>query len=53
MSRRRLSLRVYIAIAVKLIDAQFPPYGQVIPKGHKKVITVDRLRFVDGSGAPS
>ncbi len=36
-----------IAIAVKLIDAQFPPYDQVIPKEHKKVITVDRGRFVD------
>ena len=36
-----------IAIAVKLIDAQFPPYEQVIPKEHKKVITVDRSRFID------
>jgi DNA polymerase-3 subunit beta len=36
-----------IAIAVKLIDAQFPPYEQVIPKDHKKVITVDRMRFID------
>ncbi len=36
-----------IAIAVKLIDAQFPPYEQVIPKEHTKVITVDRGRFVD------
>lgn len=36
-----------IAIAVKLIDAQFPPYEQVIPKDHKKIITVDRGRFVD------
>jgi DNA polymerase III subunit beta len=36
-----------IAIAVKLIDAQFPPYEQVIPKEHKKIITVDRLRFID------
>ena len=36
-----------IAIAVKLIDAQFPPYEQVIPKEHKKVITVDRVRFID------
>ena len=36
-----------IAIAVKLIDAQFPPYEQVIPKDHKKVITVDRVRFID------
>jgi DNA polymerase-3 subunit beta len=36
-----------IALAVKLIDAQFPPYDQVIPKDHKKVITVDRSRFID------
>lgn len=36
-----------IAIAVKLIDAQFPPYEQVIPKEHKRVITVDRSRFID------
>ncbi|HTR52334.1 MAG TPA: DNA polymerase III subunit beta [Kofleriaceae bacterium] len=36
-----------IAIAVKLIDAQFPPYEQVIPKDHKRVITVDRMRFID------
>jgi DNA polymerase-3 subunit beta len=36
-----------IALAVKLIDAQFPPYDQVIPKDHKKVITVDRVRFAD------
>jgi DNA polymerase-3 subunit beta len=35
------------AIAVKLIDAQFPPYEQVIPKDHKRVITVDRVRFID------
>jgi DNA polymerase-3 subunit beta len=36
-----------IAIAVKLIDAQFPPYEQVIPKEHKKIITVDRGRLID------
>jgi DNA polymerase-3 subunit beta len=36
-----------IAIAVKLIDAQFPPYDAVIPKDHKRVITVDRTRFID------
>jgi DNA polymerase III subunit beta len=36
-----------IAIAVKLIDAQFPPYDQVIPREHKKIITVDRARLVD------
>jgi len=33
-----------IAIAVKLIDAQFPPYDQVIPRDHKKIITVDSAR---------
>jgi len=36
-----------IAIAVKLIDAQFPPFEQVIPKDHKRIITVDRVRFID------
>jgi DNA polymerase-3 subunit beta len=36
-----------IAIAVKLIDAQFPPYEQVIPREHKKIITIDRLRLID------
>lgn len=37
-----------LAIAVKLIDAQFPPYEQVIPKDHKRIITIDRVRFIDG-----
>jgi DNA polymerase III subunit beta len=37
-----------IAIAVKLIEAQFPPYEQVIPKDHKRIITIDRIRFIDG-----
>jgi DNA polymerase-3 subunit beta len=36
-----------IAIAVKLIDAQFPPYEQVIPRDHKKIITIDRMRLID------
>ena len=36
-----------IALAVKLIDAQFPPYEQVIPKDHKRIITIDRVRFID------
>ncbi len=30
-----------------LIDAQFPPYDQVIPRDHKKIITVDRMRLID------
>lgn len=36
-----------IAIAVKLVEAQFSPYDQVIPKDHKKIITVDRMRLID------
>lgn len=36
-----------IALAVKLIDAQFPPYEQVIPKGHTKQVVVDRVRLID------
>src|SRR4051812_31342251 len=36
-----------IALAVKLIDAQFPAYEPVIPKDHKRIITVDRMRFID------
>jgi DNA polymerase-3 subunit beta len=36
-----------IAIAVKLIDAQFPPYEQVIPKEHKRAVVVDRSRLID------
>ena len=37
-----------IALAVKLIDAQFPPYEQVIPKDARaRSSTVDRSRFID------
>lgn len=28
-------------LVVKLIDAQFPPYEQVIPKDHKRLVVVD------------
>ncbi len=36
-----------VALAVKLIDAQFPPYEAVIPKDHKKVVIVDRAKLID------
>ncbi len=36
-----------IALSIKLIDAQFPPYEQVIPKGHTNVIAIDRSRLID------
>jgi DNA polymerase-3 subunit beta len=36
-----------ITLAVKLIDAQFPPYDQVIPKEHKRTVVIDRQRLID------
>jgi DNA polymerase-3 subunit beta len=36
-----------IAIAVKLIDAQFPPYEQVIPKDNRRSVVIDRGLLVD------
>ncbi len=37
-----------LTLAVKLIEAQFPPYEQVIPKSHKRSAVVDRGMFIDG-----
>jgi DNA polymerase-3 subunit beta len=36
-----------VTLAVKLIDAQFPPYEMVIPKEHKKTLIIDRSRLID------
>ena len=36
-----------ITLAVKLIDAQFPPYEQVIPKGHTRNVIIDRHLLLD------
>lgn len=36
-----------VVVAVKLIDAQFPPYDQVIPKEHRTRVVVDRLVLLD------
>lgn len=33
-------------LAVKLTDADFPPYEQVIPKGNTRLLTVDRKAFI-------
>lgn len=33
-------------IAIKLIDATYPPYEQVIPKDHKRVCTVERKPLI-------
>jgi DNA polymerase III subunit beta len=36
-----------LVLAVKLIDAQFPPYEQVIPKDHKRTAIIDRGLLAD------
>lgn len=36
-----------LVLAVKLIDAQFPPYEQVIPKDHKRRATISRDSLTD------
>ena len=36
-----------VGISVKLIDGQFPPYDQVIPKDNERAFTVSRLGFLD------
>ena len=36
-----------MTLAIKLIDAQFPPYEQVIPKTHKRTAVVSRTALVD------
>src|SRR6478609_1669259 len=36
-----------VTISVKLVDGQFPPYDQVIPKDNERAFTVSRLGFLD------
>ena len=36
-----------VGICVKLIDGQFPPYDQVIPKDNDRAFVVSRLAFLD------
>ncbi len=36
-----------IAICVKLVEAQFPPYQQVIPKDHDKIVKLSRSQLYD------
>jgi DNA polymerase-3 subunit beta len=36
-----------LVLAVKLIDAQFPPYEQVVPKEHKRSLVIDRHLLID------
>jgi DNA polymerase-3 subunit beta len=34
-------------LAIKTIDAQFPPYEQVIPRGYTKLVTVDKAELIE------
>lgn len=34
-------------LSVKLVDAKFPPYDQVVPKDSDKVVTADRVALLD------
>src|SRR5262249_28335262 len=36
-----------VALAVKLIESQFPPYEQVIPKSNQKVAVIDRMALLE------
>jgi len=36
-----------LTLAVKLIESEFPPYDQVIPKEHTKQVVIDRLLLID------
>jgi DNA polymerase-3 subunit beta len=36
-----------VGICVKLIDGQFPPYDQVIPKDNDRAVIVSRIAFLD------
>jgi DNA polymerase-3 subunit beta len=36
-----------VVLSVTLVDAQFPPYSQVIPAEHEKEIVVERSEFLD------
>jgi DNA polymerase-3 subunit beta len=36
-----------VGISVKLVEGQFPPYDQVIPKDNERSLVVSRLAFLD------
>jgi DNA polymerase-3 subunit beta len=42
-----------MAFAVRLVDAQFPPYSQVIPPQSEKVVRIPRAPFADALRAVS
>lgn len=51
IGERHLFARVDDAVlAVKLIDATFPPYAQVIPQAHATRVVLDRAALLDAIG---
>lgn len=42
-----------MTFSVKLVDAQFPPYSQVIPQASEKVVRAPRMAFADALRAVS
>lgn len=42
-----------MTFAVRLVDAQFPPYGQVIPQQNEKIVRVSRTGIADALRAVS
>lgn len=42
-----------MTFSVKLVDAQFPPYAQVIPQGSDKIVRAPRTPFADALKAVS
>jgi DNA polymerase-3 subunit beta len=42
-----------MTFSVKLVDAQFPPYSQVIPQGADKIVRAPRVAFADALRAVS
>jgi DNA polymerase-3 subunit beta len=42
-----------MSFAVRLVDAQFPPYSQVIPQQSEKIVRVPRAAFADALRAVS
>lgn len=47
------SSRAGMTFSVKLVDAQFPPYAQVIPQATDKVVRAPRIAFADALKAMS
>jgi DNA polymerase-3 subunit beta len=36
-----------IVVTVRLVDAKFPPYEQVVPKNNEKILLLDRVAFLE------